>query len=178
MLNKFVVILICCSFSLGMASEKPTEFLIGDTKFNVSVPSQWQAAPGLYGAELALLGEITDKKRPVIMIDRIPLDDFNFDKDELTDSYENFKAGRRKWFKKNFATEKEFFPYAVESWNHIKEVHKLSYSYVMLNKTYVEKYYFFNCEGKMFNVHTLATIEQDKKEKKTLKGILNSLNCK
>lgn len=152
-------------------------FLIKDTKFKIHVPENWQSAPGFYGSELAMLGPVKGKKRPVIMFDQTGLDDYQFDSTELTDSYERFKLGRRQWFKKNRATEQSFYPYKLSSWANIAKVHTFSFSYQMLGESYKESHYFFQCKEKTYNVHVLTTTKQLDSNKQTIDKVLNSVSC-
>lgn len=171
----FTLAILCYTFSVN--AEVKT-YKLDDIQFKILVPEKWQAAPGFYGNELALLGVFKNKRRPVIMVDRVKFDQYKFDENELSRSQKNFQQSRTEWVSKKNGKVIEFFPYKKIEWKKKNNIHSIGYSYILNKKTFVENYYFFKCDKKMFNIQTLATKAEFSENKTLFKKVFDSIECK
>jgi hypothetical protein len=152
-------------------------YKIGDRKFKIFKPKSWQVAANFIGTDLSLLGEVKNKRRPVIAFSSIPIGDYQFKKNDLEQSQEKYFIGRRDWVKKNKGTVNSFYSYLEVSWDNIRSVHSIGYNYKQGNVDFIEYTYFFKCNKETYNISTLVTTEQLKTSNTNINKILNSIQC-
>lgn len=151
--------------------------MVKSSKFYVDIPNSWQAAPNFLGSDLTLLGEMKNKRRPIITLSNIPIGDYIFNESELLEGERKYQAHRLEWLKKNKAIPLSFIPYKNISWSGQEEVHSIGHVYKLAGLEFIEKHFFFKCNGKTFNVSTLYTQKQLSAYKKEITSILNSIRC-
>ncbi|OUR96182.1 hypothetical protein A9Q84_07420 [Halobacteriovorax marinus] len=152
-------------------------FKITKNKISLHYPKNWQYAYNFLSTPLTLFGPKLKNRRAVISINNTNVQNFSFDKKELSENQSNYKKGRLKWIKKNKGKVVRFTGYRISAWNFVKEVHSIGYSYTLGNDLFLEKAYFFNCNGELYNISTLMTWEQNKTYGKQIKKILSSFKC-
>ncbi|WP_127716576.1 hypothetical protein [Halobacteriovorax sp. HLS] len=153
------------------------KFNLKNDKISLHYPSNWQFAYNFLSTPLTLFGPVKDGRRPVISINNSSVKNFSFDKKNLSENQDSYKSGRLKWLKKNNGKFVRFSGYRISKWKNINEVHSIGYSYTIEKDLFLEKSYFFNCNGNLFNINTLMTWEQNKRHGKEIKKILTSLEC-
>lgn len=153
------------------------EFNLKNQNVFLTVLPTWQTAPNFLSSSLTLFGPFENGKRPIIMLTESSVTDYILDIKVEKKGLNKFRSGRKKWMKKNKATLLKFYPYEVENWTYVKNIHTTGFEYMMLGTHYLESHYYLRCNSEIFHLSTLKTKQQNKLYRKEIKKILSSLRC-
>lgn len=174
---RFILLFLSAFLTFQSATASEKTFKVGKNKINLYYPKDWQHAFNFLSTPLTLFGPVLNGRRAVISINNTNVQNFSFNKKDLQDNQDSYKAGRLKWLKKNKGKVVRFTGYRIKKWKNLSEVHSIGYSYTIKNDLFLEKTYFFNCNNELFNISTLMTWEQNKSYGKEVKKVLSSFKC-
>jgi hypothetical protein len=144
----------------------------------VKLPEQWQAMKDMLGMPLVVVGPMKESGRPTITITPTNIHDIGFKKELMQKDYPAYREGRLSWLKDMGGESVGIFPYQMEKWPHIPEVHHYGHSYVLNNIHYVEHSYYFTCEKQIYHVKSLYRAEEFKGEEAKIESVAKSFECK
>lgn len=162
----------------GKSLGKETKtFEVGKNKISLDLQNNWQFAEAFLSAPIMLFGPFDGDKRAAISISHTQQDSTKLKDPKFWGDFEEYKKGRIEWLKLNNATSDEFFIPETKSIGTLGTTVIFGHSYTGQGVSYIEKMYFFNCNGLIYNISTLATKEHDKLYKDSIEKTINSIQC-
>ena len=172
-------ILAACLLQPMVLQANPKSYRAGRFPFQLDIPNDWQAAPGLYGMPVIFLGpEQKLGRRPAITVVPTGLKNFHYFDPKLMKADQNgFRTGREKWLQKVHGHSLEYFPYQLTKWPSVSEVHSIGYKYRIGDLAQVEQSYYLVCNGKLFFIKTLMLEQHQTAYAPVMDRILKSFSC-
>lgn len=152
-------------------------FEIGPNKIKLDIQKNWQYAEAFLSAPLMLFGPYDGDKRPAISISHTQQEGKKLENPKFWGDFEDYKKSRFEWLKLNNAKSLGFFDLETKTFGKLGTTVIFGHTYSGLGSTYIEKMYFFNCNGLIYNISTLATKEHAELYKDSIEGTLNSIEC-
>ncbi|NDF15958.1 hypothetical protein EB061_11665, partial [bacterium] len=155
------------------------EFKIGDDRFTVDVPKNWQTPLDFYGFPVTLIGpETPEGRRTVIGITPAGASDDEKVFDQGDKDLKAYIAGREAWLEQFDGKSISFDSYQKTRWEGIEEAHTLGYHYELPTGKFYERSLFVLCNGRrLYHVKTLVHSDHEKTDNRMVDDTLKTLKC-
>ncbi len=155
------------------------EFKIGEDRFTIDVPKDWQSPLDFYGFPVSLIGPDTPEgRRTVIGITPAGASDDEKVFDQGDKDIKSYIAGREAWLEQFEGKSISYDSYQKTKWEGIEEAHTLGYHYSLPTGKFYERSLFILCNGRrLYHVKTLVPGDQEKTDNRIVEETLKTLKC-
>ncbi len=155
------------------------EFKIGDDRFTIDVPKDWQSPLDFYGFPVSLIGPDTPEgRRTVIGITPAGASDDEKVFDQGDKDIKAYIAGREAWLEQFDGKSISYDSYQKTKWEGIEEAHTLGYHYSLPTGKFYERSLFVLCNGRrLYHIKSLVPADQEKTDNRIVDETLKTLKC-
>ncbi len=146
-------------FHAANGYSKEQTFALEGATVSIDFPASWQAAPGLMGMPLMLLGPEQAAGRAAFSVTPTTLNDLSFDDAALDKSQSEYRAGRTAWVEDKGGSAIEFYPYKKSKTKSGLDLRQIGYRYSLAGTEFTEISYFAICKGQLFHLKSLIRKE-------------------
>jgi hypothetical protein len=171
-----LVLSILLSVHLGEARAAENAYKLSHSSIRIEKPEGWQAAHGLFGMPLTLLGPEADSSRPVIGITDTGQKSEVIE-NKITNDTTIYRKERSHWVEKHQGKVLEFLPPEKQNLNPDSSAESVGFRYEIANIAYSERSYFINCKGRLYHVKTLVNDSQEPSLSPIIKQAVKSFRC-
>jgi hypothetical protein len=166
-------------FPITEADAAIKEFKIGEDRFTIDVPKDWQSPLDFYGFPVSLIGPDTaEGRRTVIGITPAGASDDEKVFDQGDKDIKAYIAGREAWLEQFDGKSISYDSYQKTKWEGIEEAHTLGYHYSLPTGKFYERSIFILCNGRrLYHVKSLVPTDQEKTDNKIVDETLKTLKC-
>jgi len=166
-------------YSADGANAAIKEFKIGDDRFTIDVPKDWQSPLDFYGFPVSLIGPDTNEgRRTVIGITPAGASDDEKVFDQGDKDIKAYIAGREAWLEQYDGKSISFDSYQKTKWEGIEEAHTLGYHYSLPTGKFYERSLFVLCNGRrLYHIKALVPSEQEKTDNRIVDETMKTLKC-
>jgi hypothetical protein len=155
------------------------DFKVGEDRFTLDVPKDWQSPLDFYGIPVSLIGPDTPEgRRTVIGITPAGASDDEKVFDQGDKDIKAYIAGREAWLERFDGKSISYDSYQKTKWEGIEEAHTLGYHYSLPTGKFYERSLFVLCGGRrLYHVKSLVPSEQEKTDNRIVDETLKTLKC-
>ena len=149
-----------------------------DKKVFLKVPKNYKVVKDSWEVPLMLFSPMSPKGgRASIVVMPTPYKFPNIKEDILRKHEGDYRDGRERYLSKRGGKSIKYFPYNVEKWKGVEQVHTIGYQYTMNNILFTEKSFHFQCNDQFFMMKSLYREESFKNQESKIKNIIKSFKC-
>ena len=145
----------------------------------LEVPRNYRVLKDKWGVPLMLFSPKSPKGgRISLSVMPTPYSFKNIDSKTLKKKQSEYKDGRERYLSKINGKSVKYFPYEVQKWKDVKEVHTIGYQFNLKNVLYTENSFYFQCNDQFFVLKSLYREKSFKNQKKNINSLIKSFRCK
>lgn len=160
------------------AKNKATWVKLRKAEVGFSLPAKWNHYKDMLGLPLVFVSPRINAQRITVSVTPTGLNDIPMDPKTLKKEQNGWFSGRRKFVSTFKGAITGTFPYSLEKWKHIPEVHAIGYKYKVADKHFVSHSFYFYCKEQLFHVKSLYEQNVYTKGLDTVESIGNTLRCR
>lgn len=147
-------------------------------KVFLSVPNNYTVLKDKWGVPLMLFSPKSPKGgRISLTVMPTPYSFKKINSKELKKRQNEYREGRERYLSKMNGSSVKFFPYEVQKWSDVKEVHTIGYQFNLKNVLYTENSYYFQCNDQFFVMKSLYRENSFGKKRSEILSMIKSFRC-
>lgn len=160
------------------ASQEATWVKLRKAEVGFHLPDKWNHYKDMLGLPLVFVSPSKEKQRITVSVTPTGLKDIPMNPKALKDQQNGWFSGRRKFVSKFKGKITGTYPYSLEKWKHLPEVHAIGYKYMVGEKQFVSHSFYFYCKEQLFHMKSLYEQNIYAKGIDTVEKIGNSIRCR